>query len=71
MDREIYVVQHIDYGRVPIRAFSSHEAAQAWCIGHCEDYLRRKQHPRSGVLPVKANELPNLGYDIFVVRMEE
>jgi hypothetical protein len=63
--RDCWVIEHVDNGRVPIRVFLSKEAAVRWCVRDAEDYLARKKHPRSGVNPVKENEIASLGYDIM------
>ena len=70
MARDVFVVEHIDSGRVPLRVFPNQEAAEDWCVQHCERYLAKIKHQRSGVRPVTKGELFNLGYDILKVPME-
>ncbi len=69
--REVFVVHFIDHGHLPIMVLPTKLAAELWCVAHAENYLAKKKHPRSGVNPVKRNELMNLGYDIYPCRMEE
>lgn len=69
---EVFVVfLPVHHGRIPLRVCLSKGSAEAWCIDHAERSLKEKSHPRSGVRPVYAGELGNLGYDIFSCPMEE